>query len=352
MSGWTGVVLAGIAFVVVLGMFGEPLWQARVSDPPQAFTWSYGFFDATNSSLNSTTSYNYGSLPKQPNLAAAFLAAQKTFLIAIVAQVAAAGLSVGTALRRLRGIFAGVAFATSCALSLYTSLNLVLTIPQAAADFPPIGGLPINQFEGQTIGGCGSNLCGTNYGPGLAWYLLLGLGILLAFAATEVWHVRPLTTSGPSKPAVQQRRLTVPPPPDKVEPVIEEVFVISASGLLIKHMSRSLMQDMDRDVVGGMISVVSSFVREAFPERDGTVKEVSLGDHRFVMASERGLVVAALVTRGETEDVLHRLRHLLAVLLDRYSTKLEDWKGESLDGIEDEIGVLWEPFFVPPPPAD
>jgi len=149
----------------------------------------------------------------------------------------------------------------------------------------------------------------------------------------------------------------LPPPPIEltatvpVEPMIEEVFVIASSGLLIKHMSRSLMSDKDRDVVGSMISAISSFVREAFSERDGEVHEVTLGDHRFVMCNASGLVVAALVTSGETEDLVHRLRHLLAVLRDRYGDRLEQWQGEPLEGIEDELSVLWEAYHLPPPPT-
>jgi hypothetical protein len=360
MSGWTGVVVAGLALAIAVGAIGQPLWQVRLTNPPQTIAWTYGLFGATNTSVNTTSNsssaiaYTYPNLPKQPNMAAAFLEAQRAFLLAFVAQFAAAALSVGTGLRRLRGMYAGIAFAAACVLNLYASLSLVLSIPPAASDLPRFAGVPITQFEGQAVETCGSSSCAVlNYGPGLEWYLLLGLGILLAFGATEVWYLRPAARAAVANTASAARTLPPPPaPPEKVEPVIQEVFVVGSNGLLIKHMSRSLMREMDRDVVGGMISVVSSFVREAFPERDGTVKEVSLGDHRFVMASERGLVVAALVTRGETEDVLPRLRHLLAVLIDRYGTKLEDWQGESLDGIEDEIAVLWEPFFAPPPPTD
>jgi hypothetical protein len=116
-------------------------------------------------------------------------------------------------------------------------------------------------------------------------------------------------------------------------------------------MARSLMTDKDRDVVGGMISAISSFVREAFTERDGEVHEVTLGDHRFVMCSDSSLVLAVLVTVGETEDIVHRLRHLLAVLKDRYADRLESWQGAPLEGIEDELSILWEPYHVPPPPT-
>ena len=127
--------------------------------------------------------------------------------------------------------------------------------------------------------------------------------------------------------------------------------MIGSNGLLVKHMSRSLMSDKDRDVVGSMISAISSFVREAFTERDGEVHEVTLGDHRFVMCNDTGIVVAVLVSSGDTEDLVHRLRHLLAILRDRYGDRLATWQGEPLEGIEDELQVLWEPYHLPPPPA-
>jgi hypothetical protein len=192
----------------------------------------------------------------------------------------------------------------------------------------------------------------------------MGTGLAFAWASSDLWHIRPAKKSVPAKievavePAASQVLQAPPPPPPAEftpvappEPVIEEVFVIGASGLLIKHMSRTLMTDKDRDVVGSMISAISSFVREAFTERDGEVHEVSLGDHRFVMCNEAGLVVAVLVTSGETEDIVHRLRHLLVILGDRYGERLVQWQGEPIEGIEDELGVLWDPYHLPPPPV-
>src|SRR5437899_12942171 len=108
-------------------------------------------------------------------------------------------------------------------------------------------------------------------------------------------------------------------------------------------MSRSLMSDKDRDVVGSMISAISSFVREAFTERDGEVREVTRGDHRFVMCNESGLVLAVLVKSGDTEDIVHRLRHLLATLRDRYGNPLATSPGQSLGRIADAPWVLCEP---------
>lgn len=361
MSGWSGIVVGGIVIALALVAVGQPVWEWRYNQAGGIETWSYGLFGvdhtSTNASANTSSSYNYTyeTLPSQPKMAAVFQEAQLWFLLALVAAIAGTGLSVANVLRKLKGLYAGVALLAACGAILFAALNLILTIPPATADLPNVVGQSISNFQGQYVAQ-GSNVS-VGWGPVLGWYLLLGIGLAAGWGASDMWSM-PLVKPAPAiaKPVVKKESLPPPPPveltPVPPEPVIEEVFVIASSGLLIKHMSRSLMTDKDRDVVGGMISVVSNFVREAFSERDGQVQEVTLGDHRFIICNERRLVVAALVSRGETEDVVHRLRHLLACLFDRYGNRLEDWQGEAMEGIEDEISVLWEPFFAPPPPAD
>lgn len=361
MSGWSGIVVGGIVVALALVAVGQPVWEWKYTQQSGIETWSYGLFGVrhtlTNTSANTGSAYNYTyeTLPSQPKMAAVFQEAQLWFLLALVAAIAGTGLSLANALRKLKGLYAGIALLAACGATLFAALNLILTIPPATANLPNVVGQSITNFQGQYVAQ-GTNVS-VGWGPVLGWYLLLGLGLAAGWGASDMWSV-PLAKPAPAiaKPVVKKESLPPPPPvevtPVPPNPVIEEVFVIASSGLLIKHMSRSLMTDKDRDVVGGMISVVSNFVREAFSERDGRVQEVTLGDHRFIICNERRLVLAALVTRGETEDVVHRLRHLLACLFDRYGDRLGDWQGEALEGIEDEISVLWEPFFAPPPPAD
>jgi hypothetical protein len=353
-----------VAFAVIALAVGQAAWEWRVSDGTDVETWSYGLVGATHTIANGTTgvptveSFPYGALTAQGHMAGLFLSLQYALLAVLAAVAASAALSVATLRRRLRGAYASVALAGACLLALYIPLFLVLGVADAAVDLPRFGGPPLPSFEGQmTIPQSGGSNLIILWGPDLAWYLVLGLVIVLAFGATEMWSARPKPKPG-SDVASGTKAATPPPPPeppapDHPEPILEEVFVIGSNGLLIKHMSRTLMTDKDRDVVGGMISVLSNFVRETFSERDGgDVQEITLGDHRFILCNERGVVVAVLVTRGATEDIVPRLRHLLACLIDRYESKLDRWGGEPLDGIEDEISVLWEPFFLPPPPAD
>ena len=360
MSAWTGIVVAAVAIAVVAVAAGQPVWEWRLTNSVQTETWSYGLFGVThtieNRTLGNTSAQNftYLRLPNQPRMTSLFSSLQLAFLGVIGCAVAALALSVATARRKIRGLYAGVALVGGCLLAILTPLYLVLDITSAAEDLPPLNGNPIPGFEGQIVTGGGGPML--VWGPNLVWYLLLGVCILLAFGASDMWSLKPArktVRAAASVPKAPDPPAQEPPAPAHPEPSIEEVFVIGSNGLLIKHMSRSLMSDKDRDVVGGMISVLSNFVRETFSERDGNdVQEVTLGDHRFILCNERGIVVAVLVTRGATEDIVPRLHHLLACLIDRYADKLDRWGGEPLEGIEDEIEVLWQPFFLPPPPVD
>lgn len=357
MSAWSGIAVGALALALAFVMVGQAVWEWRYTGTGGE-TWTYGLFDAThtNTSANLSASYAYPNMPGQRDMAAVFQGFQLWFLLAAVASAAGLGLSAATLKKRLRGLYAGIAFLGGCAAILFAALNLILTIPRALGDLPVIGGQPIAGFQGQILqaGGTGAVL---TWGPAMAWYLALGMGLALGWGASDMWSL-PISKPATKKPAVPKREYVPPPPPrdivrEHVEPVVEEVFVIAPNGLLVKHMSRSLMSDKDRDVVGGMIAVISSFVRESFSERDaGAVQEVTLGENRFIIANDRGLVVAALVSRGEKEDVEHRLFHLLTCLRDRYGTRLDGWGGEPLEGIEDELAILWEPFFAPPPPTD
>lgn len=366
MSAWSGIAGAAVGLVLALAAIGQPIWEWRVSSPTGTDTWSYYAFDVrhvvTNSTTGNTTTeaYAYGAVAGQDQLSAVFRSLGQTLLFSFVAVFAGAGLSGVTAARKLRGIFGGIAFLAGCLLTFYLALDLVIAIPPAASDLGASIGQPVPDFKGQVLlTQAGGNTI-VSWGPSTAWYLFLGIGIAYAFAASEVWHLRARKkAAAPSSKVAGKAAEELPPPPPVVvlqdapqEPEIEEIFVIAPSGLLVKHMSRSLMSDKDRDVVGGMISVVSNFVQDAFSERNGEVHEVTLGRNRFVLCRDGGVVVAVLVGRGSKEDIMHRLRHLLACLLDRYGERLTHWDGKALEGIEDEIQVLWEPFFIPPPPAD
>src|SRR2546425_702275 len=274
MSVWSGIAAAGVAIALAFVAIGQPLWQWQMEDPQSRESWTYNPFSAhqvfLNKTSNITTSRSYsvdGLATIQSNMAAAIAEFDTFFALGLVAGFAGMVLSVMSAWKKLRGIFAGLAFVGACAAMLYVGFATAFSLPSAATQDLPTLGSASTQFAAQ--GSYGAQLLSTT--PGVGWILVLGAGL--------------------------------------------------------------------------------AFAREAFTERDGEVHEVTLGDHRFVMCSDSGIVLAVLVSSGDTEDIVHRLRHLLAILGDRYGDRLATWQGESLEGIEDELQVLWEPYHLPPPPV-
>src|SRR5438445_3698516 len=297
MSVWSGLAAAGVAITLALVAFGQPVWEYQRVDSVSRETWDYRPFSAGQTLYNNTTgvttfrNYTYDQLAglpsgrAQPHMAKVFADYQSFMTLALIAGAAGIALGIVSKWRKLRGIFAGIAFLAAAAPILYTIFTIAFAIPDAATSDVSSN---IREFSG-SIRGSVSEVWGQRIG----WYLPMGSGLAFAWASSDLWHVRPARKPVQTKievtlkPASSQSP-ALPPPPVEVatvappEPVIEEVFVIGSNGLLIKHMSRTLMTDKDRDVVGSMISAISSFVREAFSERDGEVHEVTLGDHRFV----------------------------------------------------------------------
>src|SRR5439155_16322607 len=262
-------------------------------DSQHTEVWSYSPFNARHTIYNNSSKqmdvlrdYSYDQLASiQPDMAKALAEYSQFFILGLAAGFAGLGLSLLSVWKKLRGLYAGIAFLASCASSLYASFAIVFTIPPAAKTNLRI---PVPQFLGQYAGGSFN----TTWTPLAGWVLVIGAGLAFAWASSDLWHLVPGRKLAPKKMEVTIKRIpttttAAPPPPAELvpstpEPDIEEVFVISSNSLLIKHMSRSLMSDKDRDVVGSMISAISSFVREAFTERDGEVHEVTRSEERRV----------------------------------------------------------------------
>ena len=54
---------------------------------------------------------------------------------------------------------------------------------------------------------------------------------------------------------------------------------------------------------------------------------------------------------GAAGEILTMDGQTVTVLRDRYGERLATWQGEPIEGIEDELGALWDPYHLPPPPV-
>jgi len=134
---------------------------------------------------------------------------------------------------------------------------------------------------------------------------------------------------------------------------ISDIFLIGLDGLLIRSMSfsTSVREGTDQDIMTGMLTAVTDFIRDSFRDEMGGLKTLQYG--RMTIYLERG-VTFYLVTvfRGEPpEDLRRRMRGGLIQLWERYKHYLKAWDGtaEGLEGIDN---CLMESLGLQPPLAD
>src|SRR5467141_81533 len=144
MSVWSGLAAAGVAIALAFVAFGQPVWEYQRVDSASRNTWDYRSFSAGQTFYNNTTgvttfrNYSYDQLAgllsgrAQPNMAKAFGEYQGFMLLGLIAGAAGIVLSVVSRWKKLRGIFAGLAFIIAAASILYAIFTIAFAIPDAA----------------------------------------------------------------------------------------------------------------------------------------------------------------------------------------------------------------------------
>jgi len=144
MSVWSGLAAAGVAITLALVAFGQPVWEYQRVDSVSRETWDYRPFSAGQTLYNNTTgvttfrNYTYDQLAglpsgrDQPHMAKVFADYQSFMILALIAGAAGIALGIVSKWRKLRGIFAGIAFLVAAAPILYTIFTIAFAIPDAA----------------------------------------------------------------------------------------------------------------------------------------------------------------------------------------------------------------------------
>jgi len=122
---------------------------------------------------------------------------------------------------------------------------------------------------------------------------------------------------------------------------ISDIFLINMDGLLIKSLSfgTSVREGTDEDIMSGMLTAITAFIRDSFRDEMGGLKTLQYG--RMTIYLERGVTFYLVaVFRGEPpEDLRKMMRFALIQLWERYKHRLKVWDGthDGLEGIENDI---------------
>jgi len=110
---------------------------------------------------------------------------------------------------------------------------------------------------------------------------------------------------------------------------IEEVFLVYRDGVLIYHLSRSLTQDKDEDVLSGMLTAVQEFVRDAFAYGEHReLHQLDFGDYRIMIERGRTVYLAVVYSGSGSAAVRRKIRSVLDRIEFDYAPVLEKWDGD------------------------
>ena len=128
---------------------------------------------------------------------------------------------------------------------------------------------------------------------------------------------------------------------------IEEVFLVYRDGLLIYHLSRSLSQDKDEDVLSGMLTAIQEFVRDAFVYGEHReLHHLDFGDYRILIERGKNVYLAVVYAGKGFASVRKRVRSVLDQIEKAYHGVLEDWDGD-MDKVAGARDVIREYLLKP-----
>ena len=127
--------------------------------------------------------------------------------------------------------------------------------------------------------------------------------------------------------------------------MVEDVYLLSKSGILISHETRRLKPEVDEDVISSMLVAIQDFVRESFKDENNVeLKTVEFGDKKIFVERGKYLILAA-VMRGEVDRyVQYRVSEVLKEIEKKYADILPTWKGnvEKFRGVREILRKIWE----------
>lgn len=122
-----------------------------------------------------------------------------------------------------------------------------------------------------------------------------------------------------------------------VQSQISELFVMTKSGLLLRHYSDNLRTDKDRDTLSGMLVAVRQFVQQTLASHSGTLNQLRFGEQSIYFFQGNHTVAAVVAKDGDAESLRYQVLDALQDFEDRYANVLAAWNGDmdAFPGIDD-----------------
>ena len=113
--------------------------------------------------------------------------------------------------------------------------------------------------------------------------------------------------------------------------IVDEVFLMSSGGLLLKHYTRRLRPDQDQDIMAGMLTAVQNFIKESFDEAGGMLNEIRFENYDILISHGKNIVVAAIISTKKPERLRSQLKTATDEIERTLGDKIANWNGERKD---------------------
>ncbi len=113
--------------------------------------------------------------------------------------------------------------------------------------------------------------------------------------------------------------------------IIDEIFLMTPTGMLLKHYTRRLRPDQDENIMAGMLTAVQNFIKESFDERGGRLKEIRFDNYDILISHSKNVVVAAIISTKKPERLREQLRQVTDELEERFGETLTEWSGDKAE---------------------
>jgi len=115
---------------------------------------------------------------------------------------------------------------------------------------------------------------------------------------------------------------------------IDEIFLMTSYGLLIKHYTFSRTTELDEDVLSSMLIAVKNFMGDAIMKSeekigaDGDLKKIDYGNISVMFANGKEITIVAVGSIKGIEGIGVQLDRAVELIEKRYQKILADWDGE------------------------
>ena len=114
---------------------------------------------------------------------------------------------------------------------------------------------------------------------------------------------------------------------------IDEVFLMHNDGRLIRHETRRLKPDVDKDILASMLVAVQSFVKDSFRGEPGALDEMKFGELNLQVGRGKYLILAVLISGQDIEGIRKQIVKLIRDIESHHESILKDWDG-NMDKVE------------------